>query len=318
MQKIELRKNLQEIINKTKSREIVNFFNKIETLTNGYSNEFLAILIQSKSGYDQSIIDEKQNNILEKFNAEIYYETNYYSKILKYVSNNSFTSTSHYLQKSKEISSFFTYHNTLITTFKLIDGLLFQDLNLKESVKFEDFKSAEEQGFLSFEIISEDNIDLENYSKVITNINELINVIIIVFENIEKKEFDLNPKLILADSGSNTVLSIKLPKEISKSVSNIINDAWKLLTNRTGYKLEKFNDNLGESLDILKKIKEAEKEKLIDNEQSQLWTMKIIKSTEQIVMNNTLTKSKSDEIHTVSNQKMLTEATKRYLTEGNK
>lgn len=318
MQKIELRKNLLEIINKTKSREIIEFFNNQKPLPTGYSNSLLSVLIQSKSGFDQSILDERQNNILEQFNAKKYYETIFYSTIIKFVSNNNQTTTISYLQKSNEISNFFTYHNTLITTYNLIDSLLFQDPNLRESVEIENFKMAEEQGFLTFEMISEENIDLQNYSEVISGINELISLTIDVISNIEKLKFESKPILILADSGSNTILSIKLPKEISKVVANIINDAWKFLTNKSGYNLEKLNNNLGESLEILKKIKKAETEKLISPEQAEIWKRGITKSTEQIVMNNTLTKSKSEEIYTISNQKMLTEVTKKYLTEGNK
>jgi|GEM_PF-5747317 len=318
MQKIELRKNLKEIIENTKSEKIIEFFTNEDKKSSGFGHNLLTLLIESKSGFDQSVLDDKQSKILEQFNANKYYATNFYSNILKFASNSNYDRTNTYLQQSKNIASFYSYHNTLVTSFRLIDNLLFQDSDLKESLNKSSFKAAEDDGFLSFEIMSDNSIDYQNYSIVVENINELIKVVIEYFTLIKKIEIEETPKLILADSGSNTVLSIKLPKEISKSIAKIIDDAWQFLTNRKGYKLEKVKKNLGESLEIIQEINNAAKKKLIEPEQAELWRRSITNSTEAIVMNNTLTKSKSEEIYITSNQKLLREETKKYLTDGEK
>jgi len=317
MQKIELRQNLKQLIERTKSEKIIEFFANVNKLPGGYSNILLSLVVESKAGFDQSVLDEKQNKILEQFDAKKYYETKFYSNIVKFISTNNYDVTSAFLQKSKNINEFYTYHNTLITSFRLVDNLLFQDASLKESITKESYKEAEDSGFLSFEILSNNSIDFSSYSLVITSINDLVKSVMEFISTIDKTSYEEPPKLILADSGSNTVLTIKLPKEISKSIAKIIDDAWQFLTNRTGYKLEKINKNIGESIDILKKISKAEKDKLITPEQSELWRRGITNSTETIVMNNTLTKSKSEEIYIVSNQRMLMDATKKYLTDGN-
>jgi hypothetical protein len=75
---------------------------------------------------------------------------------------------------------------------------------------------------------------------------------------------------------------------------------------------------LSKSLQIIEKINSAEKEENISAEQAEIWRRNIINSTEKIILNNTLTKSKAEEVYILSNQKMLVESTKKYLNEKNK
>ena len=318
MQKIELRQNLKELINKAKSESIIEFFSKDTKQPGGHSNNLLSLIVDSKSGFDQSVLDDKQCKILEQFNAKKYYETKFYSNIIKFISTNNFDTQSSYLQKSKHITEFYTYHNTLVTAYNLVENLLFQDSELRESLKSNDYKTAEDEGYLYFEILSDQNIEFQVYTLVISGINELVKNVVEFISAKQNIKFDETPKLILSDSGSNPVISIKLPKEISKSIAKIIDDAWQFLTNRARFKLEQTKKNFEESIDLIKQINNAEKEELISPQQAELWRRGIINSTEAIVMNNTLTKSKAEEMIVISNQKMLTEATKKYLTEGEK
>lgn len=319
MQKLDLRNSLKEIIEKTKSETVLEFFKNVSIKKgSAYSSELLNILIESKAGFDQSVLDERQNKILEQFDAKKFYETNFFSVIMRFVSTNNYERTNLFIQQSKQLTDFYTFHNTLTTTYDLVENLLFQDKDLKDSVSIESYETAENEGFISFEIMSENSLDFQNFSIVIESLNSLIKSVIELISQIDKVKFDETPKLILADSGSNTVISLKLPKEISKAISKIIDDAWQFFTNRSGYELKKANKNLEESLEIIGKLKQAEKKKLISPEQAEIWKREITKSTEAILMNKTLTKSKSEEMYLISNQKMLSEATKKYLTEGEK
>lgn len=319
MQKLDLRNSLKEIIEKTKSETVLEFFKNVSIKKgSAYSSELLNILIESKAGFDQSVLDERQNKILKQFDAKKFYETNFFSVIMRFVSTNNYERTNLFIQQSKQLTDFYTFHNTLTTTYDLVENLLFQDKDLKDSVSIESYETAENEGFISFEIMSENSLDFQNFSIVIESLNSLIKSVIELISQIDKVKFDETPKLILADSGSNTVISLKLPKEISKAISKIIDDAWQFFTNRSGYELKKANKNLEESLEIIGKLKQAEKKKLISPEQAEIWKREITKSTEAILMNKTLTKSKSEEMYLISNQKMLSEATKKYLTEGEK
>lgn len=316
MQKLELKRNLSKLIIATKSNDIINLLENGEPKPNGHSEELVNLLINSKFGYDQSILNSKQKEILNQFNAVDFYNTKSYTTLIRYVSVSNHQRTNDYLRNSKDVNDFYSYHKTLMSTYGLIDNLLFQDENLKESSNIESYEEAESNGFLSFEIISENNIEFENYTNVIVGINTLVNAVTNIFEKIDNLENVEKSKLILADSGSNTVLSIKLPKEISKSIAKIMDEAWLFISNRNGHELNKLNKNLEESLSIISKIDKAEKDKLISLEQSGLWKKNIADSTEKIIMNNTLTKSKSEEISILSNQKLLPELTKKYLTSG--
>ena len=86
MQKLDLRKNLEEIIKKTKSKSIIDFFHKKEVQPGGYSDSLLNLIIDSKSGFDQAIINGSQNKILEQFNAHAFYSTKFHSYMMKFVS----------------------------------------------------------------------------------------------------------------------------------------------------------------------------------------------------------------------------------------
>jgi hypothetical protein len=316
MQKLELKRNLSQLIIATKSNDIINLLENKTKNPNGYSEELVTLLINSKFGFDQSILNSKQKEILNQFNAVHFYNTQSYTTLIRYVSVNNHQRTNDYLRNSKDVNDFYSYHKTLMSTYGLIDNLLFQDKSLKESSNIVSYKEAENNGFLSFEMISENNIEFENYTNVIVGINTLVSAVTGIFEKLDNLENVEKSKLILADSGSNTVLSIKLPKEISKSIAKIMDEAWTFISNRDGHELNKLNKNLKESLSIISKIDKAEKDKLISPEQSGLWKKNIADSTEKIIMNNTLTKSKSEEISIFSNQKLLPELTKKYLTSG--
>jgi len=209
MQKLELRQNLKQIIQKTQSYRILEFFSKNEKQENIFNQQLLSIMIESKAGFDQSIIDENQSNVLEQLNAKMFYETKYFSNLIRFISGNNYNNTNAFLQNSKELNSFYTFHKTMVTSFNLVDNLLFQDEPLKESIKIEDYAEAEKEGFLSFEIVSDNEIDFKSYSIVISNINELIKITKEILSTIEKISFEADAILILADSGSNTLISIQ-------------------------------------------------------------------------------------------------------------
>ena len=86
------------------------------------------------------------------------------------------------------------FHKTLLTSFNLVDNLLFQDYKLKESLLIEDFSQAENEGYLSFEMYSENSVDYDIYAKVIYSINELIKCTTELIAAIEKKDFEELPK----------------------------------------------------------------------------------------------------------------------------
>lgn len=317
MQKLDLRQNLKEIIRKVKSEEFLDFFNNTN-LKKGdeYSKTLSHILIESKSGFEEAIKDEKQKKILQQFEAEKYYVLPFYSEALKIAFTNNYDLTKSYYSASRQIIDYHKFHDRLVTSYQLIDNLLFQDVDLKESVSFDNYEVAENMGYISFEIMADNEINFENFSAVISSLNVLIDTVKDLISQLDKIEFEYKPKLVLADSGSNTVVSVKLPKEISKVISKIFSDVWLYLTDRQGYNLQKLNGNLGESLDIISKLKKAEENNLISPEQAEIWRRKIIGSTEIIIMNQTLTKSKSEEIKLIPNTKMLNGASVKYLTEG--
>ena len=88
------------------------FFLTDKLQNNVYRKRLLALAIESKTGFDQLIIDDQQKKILEQFDAGRFYKSDFYVPLIQYISNNDYDNTKKYLQNSNTLNSFwcFTKH----------------------------------------------------------------------------------------------------------------------------------------------------------------------------------------------------------------
>lgn len=316
MQKLDLRNSIKSIIELTKSQQIVDNFNSNSQNTN--TQLLLNLLIESKTGFDRESTNSDKQKIFNEFGANDYYKSDFFGIIVNYISANNLKSYNQYLRNSKHIADFFSFHNTLLVTFKLIDNLLLTQKELFEKEGNFNLESLTNRGILVLQVVSDSSVYLNQLSKITFHLDKLSNSVKEFVSKVQEKEFDMHSEIILLDSGSDLNISIKLSPEISQSISKILDDAWEFVTNRTGYKLKKTNKNLRTALSIIEQIDEAEKKSKIGREEAEIWRKQITDSASEIIINNTITKQKALEYTEVSNRKMLIENSKYFLEEGEK
>lgn len=316
MQKLDLRNNIKSIIEFTKSQLVVEKLNNNSQNTD--RQPLINLLIDSKSGFDRESTFPEKQKIFKEFGADKYYKSDFFGVMLNYISSNNLKSYNQYLRNSKNVADFFSFHNTLLVTFKLIDNLLLTQKELFEKEGDFNLENLTNRGILVLQIVSDNSVYLSQLSKITHHLDKLLNSVCEFYSKIEDKEIDKNPKIVLLDSGSDLNISLKLPPEISKSVSKILDDTWEFLTNRTGYKLKKTNKNLRNAIEIIGQINDAENESKIGKEEAEIWRKQITESASEIIRNNTITKQKALDYTEISNRKLLLENSQYFLEEGNK
>lgn len=319
MQKLELRNNLNEILKKLKSVEIIDTLQKdiIE------KNIFLNLLITSKAGYDQAILDKDKENVFNQFQASTIYATTNFASLIQFVS----TAASVTPQRSNEVqrttllvnnilNDFFSFHKTLVATFKLIDNVLMNDKDIFDSKNDFNIIEAQNKGNLILEIIDNKNISLKNLSDILDSLEKLIETIYMLYDKIEKEQFDIFPTVSMIDSGSDINFVLKLPEKAANLIAQVIKEFWDFLVNNKNYKHDQKLKTIENSITVLAKIKEAKEKDIIDAETAEVLKKGIITNTENIVLKNTITKQIVMERKEYSNRDFLLEQNDKYLLES--
>lgn len=294
MQKLDLLNNLKEIVKTTKSQEITSFLSKSDKQPNS-SISLVGLLVDSKAGYDQAITLPEMRKVLDQFYANLYYNTKNYTGLIQATIGN-YEHPSMYIQKHKPISDFYNYHSTLITSLNLVQNILFEDSDLKSQLEEENIKTSDQHGFLNLVVKSQEKLELADFEKVITSINNLIECVQDIYQIIHNKKIEKSSNILLLDSGSDINITIKLPPEIAQSISRILNQAWDMITNSKGHKLEKNRSNLNMALGMLDDIDKALEKELITKEQAEIWRRAITSNADELIKMNTMTKAAEIEL----------------------
>ena len=130
MQKLELRNNLNSIVKRLKSIELIKFLDATQV----EKNQLLRIIIESKGGYDQAISEKLTKQVFELFETEKVYNTNFFSELVSFISKvpddrkhrTQFLSNPH-------VNDFYSYHKSLVVSYNLIDNLLLNSKELYDS-----------------------------------------------------------------------------------------------------------------------------------------------------------------------------------------
>ena len=314
MQKLDLRNSLNQLIIGLKSKEIVTFLNQ----TKINKNELLRLVVESKAGFDQAIIDKDKAKVIAEFEADKIYNTNIFSTILAHISNASNDNRPTFFN-SNQLNDLYSFQKTLISTFQLIDKLLISNRDIFDDSNSFNPDIAEKNGNLILQIVDDGYIDLSNFELVIQSIKELIETVYLIYEKIDKETFDLHPKITLIDSGSDISIGIKIPEKAVNTITEILKQFWDLVVNNKFYRQEQKIKALDNSLEILVKIKKAKEEKIIDAESAEIFRKGILENTEKIVLKNTMTKKILMEKRNSSNRNLMIEKGKMYqLSEGKK
>jgi len=238
MQKIDFVKNLETIAQKLESVNIVTKFNtgfKQPTIAFNYDT-INPLLFLSKSNYDQIKKNIRYSEILTTLNAQsIYTETN-----LSLLTTILRPSIAQHILTSSYAIALYNFHNSLIQTSSLSKNIL-QSQSITDSLINE-----VNNGVVFFQVIIEkEGLKTEQYIKIFTALNELIETISkITNENDQKSE------IILLDSGSDSNLGMKSGIETAKSLFLIFKEVWDFITNFQYYKQKQKSQLLLDSLTI--------------------------------------------------------------------
>lgn len=295
MQKIDFIKNLEIIVEKLKSNEIVMEFNvSFEKPVNEHNYQKLnPVLFQSKSNYDQikNVVDYSE--ILNNLGAEeIYNEQNLANLTQLFTPKQPRELLAH-----PKPLKLFNFHNTLVSTLILAKNVLQNKIFNGQDVNNID------RGIVIFQILIEgEGLEAEKYIKILNALQELIETISKIFN-----ETDQKPEVILLDSGSDTNLGIKSGVETAKSLFLIFKEIWDFITNFRYYKQKLRNNSLLESLQIRAEITKKIEDGILTQEEG-LQYIHIIKTrTDDLIGMKVLPKDIVLDSNIIENKKLLSD-----------
>ena len=295
MQKIDFVKNLETIVEKLKSVDILNHFDAgFKQPGQGYNYENITpLLFLSKSNYDQIKDDVRYSEILTTLNAQsIYAETNLsnLTTILRPVLASNIIGAANAV-------ALYNFHNTLIKTSSLAKNIL-QSQSITESLIDE-----VDNGVVLFQILIDgEGLETEQYIKIFTALNELIETISKIVNEQEQKS-----EIILLDSGSDTNVGVKSGIETAKSLFLIFKEIWDFVTNFGFYKQKQKNQTLLESLSIRTEIQKKVEEGVLTKEEGLEYVHMIKTRTDDLIGMKVLPKQIVIKSSQIENKKLLAE-----------
>lgn len=243
MQKIDFIKSLEIIVEKLKSKEIVNEFNSgFEKPGNNYTFQKLnPLLFLSKSNYDQIKDKVAYSEMLQSLGAEELYSEQNLAVLTQLFTEK----TARDLLANTRPIKLFNFHNTLVAT------LLLSKHVLQSKIFNEPEITNIDKGIVIFQILIEgEGLETEKYIKIFNALQDLIDTISKIVNETDQKS-----EVILLDSGSDTNLGIKSGVETAKSLFLIFKEIWDFIINFRYYKEKQRNSSLLESLQIRAEIK---------------------------------------------------------------
>ena len=295
MQKIDFIKNLEIIVEKLKSQEIVSQF-KAGFSQPGQNFNYESInplLFLSKSNYDQIKNETQFEGILTTLNAqEIYTETN-----LSYLTTILRLGPAHNIMTQANAVALYNFHNTVSRTSNLSKNIL-QSKSITDTLINE-----VDNGVVVFQILIEgEGLETSQYIKIFTAINELIETISKIVNEQEQKS-----EIIFLDSGSESNIGVKSGIETAKSLFLIFKEVWDFVTNFQFYKQKQKNQALLESLTIRTEIQQKVDEGILTIEEGKEYLHMIKTRTDDLIGMKVLPKQIVIESNKIENKKLLVE-----------
>jgi len=295
MQKIDFVKNLETIVEKLKSKEIVEQFQAgfTQPVQNFNYASINPLLFLSKSNYDQIKNEAQYSEILTTLNAQnIYVENN-----LSHLTTILRAAQASQILTQVNAVALYNFHNTVIQTSNLSKNIL-QSQSITESL----IKEVD-NGVVVFQILIDgEGLVTSQYIKIFTAINELIETISKIVNEQEQKS-----EIILLDSGSDSNVGVKSGIETAKSLFLIFKEIWDFVTNFQFYKQKQKNQALLESLTIRTEIQKKVDEGILTIEEGKEYLHMIKTRTDDLIGMKVLPKQIVIDSNNIENKKLLAE-----------
>jgi hypothetical protein len=302
MQKLDFIENIRALKDILKSEPIVKFITSMPAGQAVNTGGLTPLIIESKSNFDKIAIDDPKFEILKALGGQELYSEASISALI----NGSVNVTLRKLDKVNlflipVIVNFYHFHLSIITSFELADKVLFK--NKLSEITAEDT--------VVFRILIDGSLELVKYNKILTLLNDIIEII-----NKLNGNTDVKTKISLFDSGSDTNLGIKTTVETAKSLFQIFKEVWDWVVNRKFYKNKLRNSVLMENLQVMTAIKEACEKSIIDENTAKIYKETIIRRTEDLLELNVLPKELIEVRAESDSKKLLSEFTEIKMLES--
>lgn len=295
MQKIDFVKNIEIIVEKLKSVEIIKQFNAgFSSPSSQFDYSIInPLLFLSKSNYDNIKSDKHFTEILTTLNAQEIYKEHTLSNLTTVLR----TAQAHLVLTSVNAIKFYNFHNAMIEISNLSKNVL-QTKNISDCLNNE-----VDNGVIIFQILIEgDGLETGQYIKIFTAINELVETISKIVNEREQKS-----EIILLDSGSDTNLGVKSGIETAKSLFLIFKEVWDFITNFQFYKQKQKNQALLESLSIRTEIHKKVSEGILTEQEGIEYLHMIKTRTDDLIGMKVMPKQIVIDINQIENKKLLKE-----------
>jgi hypothetical protein len=315
MQKLEARNQLREIVDDLLSATITNF---IDAKGSPVARAILAALIESKAGYDRLRLKDHIGAIFVVLGVEKYYDIKLFGELVGYIGGQGSNSIGwNSLLTNAYFGDFYAYHRSLINTLRIMDNLMFKGNEFFDGNGVYTHERLEKQGIIAFQIVSEDELNIGKFKTIIDCIERLCGLIY-RYENttLSIKE-EILPTVMFVDSGSDINITIKLPEKAAEILAKLIADIWEWISSGKFIKNKKSNEAMEDAIELLKKVKQAELDKIMTSEEAELIRRGVIENAGNLILNNTITEVLLNRNRTISGRQLLIKQSNRLqLTEG--
>lgn len=271
MQKIEFIKQIETIVERLKSQEIVNIFQGgFNQPQNAYDYSKLnPILFVSKSQFDQIMLDPTLSKVLNLISGNAIYNEVIMSKL-----HHVFRSAqAFHILLDPNGANFYTFHKGLIDTLNVAKNLLSNEIIDNDYLKNLD------SGVILFTVkIETEGLETQKYVKIFTLLSELVNTLEKAFK-LEESESEI----ILLDSGSDTNIGLKTKVELAKAIFEIFKEIWDFITSFNFYRAQQKNNALIDSLSIRKQILQSVKDGILTEEEGKEYIYTIKTRTDNLI-----------------------------------
>ncbi len=244
MQRTKLREMLSKIIDNLQSTEIIDILDSNGAIKKIASEEFMALLLESKTGYDH--LSDFEKDFLVETGITDLYETTTFVSIVSRV--NKIYDGIHIFLASNLTSNFLASHKALIILLKTVSEYLIPDKAIWNEYDEIDEQIAEKNNILMLQFIKDEDLTLDELSLRINLVKGLIDSIIEITIRIYPTINITKPKVLLLDSGSDAqvwieIIASQLDKvNIVKYIANAFSTVWNHYINRDLHKAKKMSE----------------------------------------------------------------------------
>lgn len=304
MQRIEFIKKLEEVTQRLKSEKIESTFREgfnQPAVAYNYDN-LKPVLFESKSQFDQLMLDEQYKPFLEQINGIEIYDEKFMASLTSVLRQTRAAD----ILINKIATSFYSFHSSLTDLVKITNSLLTNRLISNTN------EENLEAGVVLFQVkIDAEGLATSSYVKIFTALEELAKTI--------EKAFKLEPtdsEIIMLDSGSDSNIGFETKVEIAKSIFQIFKEIWDFITSLKFYRTQQRNQVLLDSLTIRKELLKSAEEGIITDDEAKEYIHIIKTRTDALIGMNVLPRALTHNGAKIDNSKILEEYRLKVLEEN--